>query len=139
MPNRIWDGRCEDCYDDKSLLEYEGDLIPAGMKAELCLDCINRRAMLKQHRENVPEIGLLIDGAWVDLPPIAMLVGTKRMTVEVKFLSNSENAGITRLRFNSAPQWFTAGVHGTTPNRALSEARYFLKTFYFPHQPIQFI
>ena len=108
------------------------------MNAELCEDCIKMRTAIHQHGREVPDIGLLMCGTWQDITPLTVIQGNTRINVSVKFLIDGENAGIVRLRFDDKPKWFAAGVFGNSPLFALSEAKHFLRNFYFPDSPIRF-
>lgn len=132
MSNRIWVDRCEDCYDKKVLHVCRNDIIPAGLTAELCRDCIKLRVALRIKGIEQPPLGLLMEGTWTDAGTLTVVCGDERIAAAIKFLSDGANKGIIRLRFDNKPRWLAAGVFGTSPQRALSEARHFLETMYFP-------
>lgn len=139
MLNKIWAGRCEDCYTIKPVAVCSGDFLPGGLIVELCDGCASFRRRLREQGCEPRDVGLLMDGKWSDAPPISILVGGQNITVSVKFLTDSHVAGIVRLRFNNVPQWFPAGVFGWSPVHALFDARMFLEKYYFVGQPIKFI
>jgi len=139
MNNRIWEGRCEDCYNKRDNLTLCcTPLIPEGFEVELCEECIRIRTGIHNTRGILPEIGLLETGTWQDTSPLNFSVSGENIIAHVKFLKNSENAGLVRLRFDDRPQWFAAGVWARNESYAHSEARHFIRTNYFPHSPVEF-
>lgn len=138
MAERIWNDRCEDCFDKNDLKVCGGDLVPDGGSAELCDACIAQRRSLQVGGSSPVPIGLLMDGTWVDIAPITVIFRDgERISVAVKFLTNSP-MGIVRLQLPNQKRWLAAGTFGTSPGRAISEARHFLRNSYFPGQPIEF-
>lgn len=144
MAERIWAGRCEDCYDKKPLETYCGPLLPPGTtEAELCAECLEVRHRGQLPGTEPPPLGLQPepDGtAWTDAPTFTAMVGGEQMTVEVKFLiGDSAAAGLVRLRFNGQGNWLAGGAFSPNAQYALSSARHFLQQHYFPSQRVEFI
>jgi len=116
-----------------------GDFLPHGMSAELCQECIRQREKLIKLGDSPRAIGLLLCGTWRDATPLAVTFRSgKSIRVEIKYLCDGENAGIVRLRFDKRPKWLASGVFGDSAIRAISEARHFLREFYFPREQIAF-
>ncbi len=140
VSKRIWDDRCEDCYNPRKLKKCNDDSLPTGMSAELCEDCIRRIKLLRRQGLEPPHIGLLMEGVCQDTPPLVVVQGGQRINVSVKFLicDYEDNSGVVRLRFNDEPKWLAAGVYGISTPWALSEAKFFLREFYFNGAPISF-
>ena len=140
MAERIWDGRCEDCYDRKPLRQYNGvEFLPGGISAELCDDCaMTRMRDCESGREPAP-IGLLIAGEWRDAGHVRLCQDGKEIVVAVKYLADGENAGLGRLRFEGDFKWLSAGCFIASAASARSSVRTFLRTFYFPHARLEFL
>lgn len=111
---------------------------PFNFEVELCQECIEARTRIHGEGGTPPEIRLLEAGTWQDAPPLNFTVSGEKMTAQVKFLVDSENSGLVRARFNDKPQWFAAGVYGRNQSYALSDAKFFIRTYYFSHAPVEF-
>jgi hypothetical protein len=140
MAKRIWPNKCEDCYDEKKLLTCTGDLVPNGASAELCEECAERRRARVATGLPPDPIGLPALGTWQDVGSITVLLqdGT-RVYVMVKFLCDGEDVGIARLKFQGQNKWMAAGAFCRSPIPALSSAKHFLREYYFPGRPLQFL
>ncbi len=139
MANRIWEGRCEDCYDKKQLRNCPSDLVPEGMSTELCDECIQLRTDLRGQGVDLVPIGLLVPGTWRDAGSLTVVFQDgNRINVAVKHLADGDHVGLVRLQFPNQPKWLTGGAFGETSRRAISEAKSFLRQFYFPGMPIAF-
>ena len=139
MSVRIWEGRCEDCYEKKPL-EVCSDhrIIPAELSAELCGECISRRKALGDKGPSMP-IGLILHESWQDLKTLQMVVAGKVITVFVKYYPSDQHGGLVRLRVDGQPKWLAGGAFGSTPQRAEMEAKHFLRTVYFLGGPVEFL
>jgi hypothetical protein len=139
MANRIWEGRCEDCYNERKLTVCdERDLIPDGQSAELCEDCLTKRRSRPTESKLIP-IGLLVSGTWLDAAPVTVVFpDSTRIIVAVKYLNGKEHSGLVRLQFPNQTRWLAGGVYGSTPEMAIFEARHHLQYSYFPGQQITF-
>jgi len=139
MANRIWEGRCEDCYDKNQLRNCPSDLVPGGISAELCEGCIHQRMDLRNRGGDLVPIGLLVTGTWRDARPLmTVFLDGMRMNVAVKYLVDGEHAGLVRLRLPGQSKWLTGGAFGNTSSMAISEAKSFLRQYYFPGKLLSF-
>ncbi len=140
MAERIWKDRCEDCYSSRAKLgTYSGNPIPDGISVELCEKCIGQRSDKFARGEEPLPIGLLMSGTWIDTQPVVVVFQDgKRISVGVKFLSDTSDRGIIRLQFPNQLKWLAGGVFGYSPKYAISEVQSHLRQSYFPNQPITF-
>ena len=133
MSSRIWAGRCEDCYNERRLQEYNGPGIRNGLSAELCEECIARRESYVGHNHEPPPIGLFVGVEWKDAGLLTVLQGEDRIVISVKYSAEGKYQGIVRLRINDGPKWLPAGCFCHNPILAQSSARCFLMNNYFPN------
>lgn len=139
MANRIWEGKCEDCYKTESDLTFcQYPLVPEGFMVELCEKCIQSRTRVMDEGGEIPEVGLLTRSVWKDAPPLNFRVSGKELVAQIKFSPEGDHMGIARLRFDDRPQWFPCGVFCNTPAGARSDAKGFIRMHYFPGAPIQY-
>lgn len=139
MAKRIFGCRCEDCYELRDLHVYEVDFMGNRVDAELCQVCINQRKALAQNGKEQPPIGLLMEGEWIQINSITVVFqDSRRIVVDIKYLSNTKYAGIVRIKFPEEIKWLAGGVFGTSSHRAISEAEHHLRHSYFPNESIKF-
>lgn len=138
MATRIFADRCEDCYDKRKLQTYEVTVDSNRLTVELCVDCIKLRQHIDSTGAKQPPIGLLLPGTWKDADPITFHIGDEEYVIDIKYLTDSECAGLARLKFKNQDVWLTAGAFCYSPRYAQSNTRHFLEHFYFPNQKIRF-
>jgi hypothetical protein len=137
---RIWEGRCEDCFGKKpGLCRCPTELLPPGLIAELCPECVDQRRRNAQEGKASYEVGLPPSWGWVAVPQMTVSVTEKVINIDVKRSTRGENAAIVRLRFEGQKKWMAAGAFGYSDLYAQSEVRGFLRLTYFPHAPITYL
>ncbi len=116
MSERIWAGQCEDCYGMKPLRDPAEELIPHGIRAELCADCIAAREADRDAGRPSRPVGIPADEPgmeWVDLSSALTYrngIDNSEFVVEVRFRrpvseANGES-GEVRFRFKDGAKWF---------------------------------
>jgi len=119
MSNRIWDGQCEDCYERLPLRKRGGEILPEGIRAELCTACIIERERDREAGKPSRPIGITVGEPgmeWVDLGQIVSYraeIDTKDNLVAVRLLRPigeiTDQIGVVRFQFEGGKQWFPAG------------------------------
>ena len=123
MP-KIWEGYCEDCYEQKPRQQYDGPLVPAGSRGELCKECLESRQKDADEGKPPRPIGKPADipnTEWVNLPdivarPRGFAMGLKPFVVHVKFRKPTidspklDDGGEVRIKFDTNPNWLPGGI-----------------------------
>jgi hypothetical protein len=118
MTNRIWEGQCEDCYERLPLRKCGGEVLPKGIRAELCTACIINRERERAAGKPPRPIGIPADEQgmeWIDLGKVVSYQDgsdTKDNPVAVRFSfpvgEITDQVGIVRFQFEGGEQWFPA-------------------------------
>jgi hypothetical protein len=118
MSNRIWDGRCEDCYSKETLCDCEPSLVPQGVSAELCTACIIARERDRAEGKPPRPVGIPADEPgmeWVDLGNAVAYRSNpndKDTEVAVRFRRPvgeiTDQIGEVRFKFEGGEKWVPA-------------------------------
>lgn len=141
MNVRFYPGHCEDCHNNsEELLLCEPPLVPEGISAELCGECIAARREEHLRGEEPRMIGLTptgINSVWVDLQPLKLSLRDGRSVGEIAVMVRyrrpngrqltSENGGEVKLMIGATNRWVWADflapeIFGYNPHKAIVTA-----------------
>ncbi len=123
MSERMFPGRCEDCYKKPhNLTRYSGPMVPEGKSGEFCDDCLASRQADIDDDRTIREIGILANTErqhWAPLKPleISFKDGEPAIRVRLKvFVPNDVEApdastlGMPiRIQFEENGNWLYGG------------------------------
>ncbi|MEN9614119.1 MAG: hypothetical protein RLZZ347_426 [Candidatus Parcubacteria bacterium] len=132
MSERIWNDRCMDCYNKRPITLYSSQFLPVEIRVELCSECIARREEDVRLGKEPALVGLPTFAEWVAGPSLTVRVSGEEVRVALRYVNTGELAGLARLQFAGQSLWLPAGCFSTSPAHVVSEARSFLRMFYFP-------